>query len=133
MKNQDIFRKLTAQELGTKHVYTSFLMLPLRMETLFQDRMVEDIYEPERIFYTLRKAWDLLWTMDKNYDGWTQKRIVELVKELHVEVEKLDVIYPHDKFILISILNKMRDLLPNMAEIIASKPNTKLFNHLLER
>ena len=117
MKNQDIFRKLTAQELGTKHVYTSFLMLPLRMETLFQDRMVEEIYEPERIFYTLRKAWDLLWTMDKNYDGWTQKRIVELVKELHVEVEKLDVIYPHDKFILISILNKMRDLLPNMAEI----------------
>ena len=117
MKNQEILRKLTAQELGTKNVNTSFLMMPLRLETMFEERMVEEIYEPERIFYTLQKAWELLCCMPTKYDDQTQKEVVKLIEKLHIEVEKLDVIYEHDKCIFYGILLNMQDLLPNNAEM----------------
>lgn len=117
MKNQDILKKLTAKALSQEPANTSFLMLPLRLETKFMERMVEVIYEPERIFYTLRKAWYLLCIMRTNYDESSQKQVVKMIEDMHVEVEKLDVLYPHDKTILINILNWMKDLLPNKAEI----------------
>ena len=117
MKNQDILRKLTAQELGTKNANTSFLMLPLRLETMFKEQTVEEIDEPERIFFTLNKAWELLCFMRKNYTDEAQKQAVKLIAELHDEVEKLDVIYPTDKLILMNIFGQMRGLLPKKAEI----------------
>ena len=122
MKNQDILRKITAQELGTKNVNTSFLMMPLRLETLFKDHVVEEIDEPERIFFTLKKAWELLCFMpyhysDNDYNDEEEKQAVKLIKELHVEVEKLDMLYQNDKAILMEVLEKMRVLLPPKAEI----------------
>ena len=122
MKNQDILRKITAQELGTKNVNTSFLMMPLRLETLFKDHVVEEIDEPERIFFTLKKAWELLCFMpyhysDNDYNDEEEKQAVKLIKELHVEVEKLDMLYQNDKAILMEVLEKMRVLLPRKAEI----------------
>ena len=119
MKNQEILKKITANTLSHNQVNTSFLMLPLRLETKFMDRKIEVIYEPERIFYTLRKGWELLGCMPTKYDDQNQKQVVKMIEELHIEVEKLDVLYPHDRGILINILNRMKDLLPNNAEIRA--------------
>ena len=118
MKNQDILRKLTAQELATKNVNTSFLMMPLRLETMFMDNHpVEEIYEPERILYTLKQAWELLCFMRKCYTPEAIKETVRLIGKLHVEVEKLDVLYKHDKYLLTDILTKMENLLPKKADI----------------
>ena len=103
--------------MGTKNVNTSFLMMPLRLETMFQNHEVEEIDEPERIFYTLKQAWELLWFMRKRYNPEAEKKAVGMIEKLHIEVEKLDVLYAQDKYLLIDILKKMKDLLPNKAEI----------------
>lgn len=117
MKNQDIIRTITEQELGTKKVNTSFLMMPLRLETMFMNRAVEEIDEPERIIYVLKQAWELLCFITGQYSEQEEKETVRMIEKLHVEVEKLDVIYPKDKYSLIDILKGMKPLLPSDADI----------------
>lgn len=117
MKNQDIIRTLTEQELATKNVNTSFLMMPLRLETMFMDKGVQEIDEPERVIYVLKHAWDLLCFMPSQYSDEELKETVRRIERLHVEVEKLDVIYPKDKYTLLDIFKGMEPLLPPNADI----------------
>ena len=87
MKNQDIIRILTEQELGTKNTNTSFLMMPLRLETMFKDHVVEEVFEPDRIYFTLKQAWELLSFMRLKYSDEEEKEALKLIEKLNVEVE----------------------------------------------
>lgn len=117
MKNQDIIRILTEQELGTKNTNTSFLMMPLRLETMFKDHVVEEVFEPDRIYFTLKQAWELLSFMRLKYSDEEEKEALKLIEKLNVEVEKLDILYKSDKYLLIDVLKKMKPLLPRKAEV----------------
>lgn len=109
--NQNIRKKLTAQEIGLKNVNTSFLMLPLRLETKFIDKKpVEKIIEPERAYYVFSALWDIIRNV-KSSD------IKLKIREVHYIVDELDVLFKEDKAILIRVMRALKNILPEEAEM----------------
>lgn len=111
--NQNIRKKITSQQISLKNVNTSFLMLPLRLETKFVDKKPLCLeHEPERVYHVLEKVWRIIEHRKGGVD-----QVKALIRDLHHGIDELDVLYKEDRSILLGVLAMLKNILPAEAEV----------------
>jgi len=100
--NQNIRKKHAANKIGNMAVSTSLVMFPLRIETRFMKRYVDDASEPDLAIRAFMAFETFLEEAETYYE--TPERLLEPARLLLDAVERLDAIYTEDKA-------RLRDLL----------------------
>lgn len=108
--SQNALRNENSHKMALRGVQTSFLMFPVRLETKFREKTVNDIYEPDRAYYCFCALWAVLRLLKNS----PEEKILAKTETLKEEIEGLDLIYKEDKALL-------RDLLTRTGEALRSE------------
>lgn len=105
--NQNIRKKHTANKISKMAVSTSLVMFPLRIETRFMFRKVEDTSEPDKAL----RAFIALETFLQEAEKYCKspENLLEPARLLLDEIERLDAIYKEDRARLRDLLQLMHD------------------------
>ncbi len=105
---QYALREDNARKLATRGVNTSFLLFPVRLETKFKEKEVNEIYEPNRVYYTFCAIWAVLRTVKYC----SHEKVLKKIYLLKEEMENLDLLYKEDKAHLRLLLDSIQIYLP---------------------